>query len=99
MLEQSCRNCGSQYDYFEKTATVICDSNHVICRPCAILLRQTSGTCPYCYGPMIGTQPPQSYNNSPYWQPNEEQGFSNNPQPFGQNQGYQGQAQQPLLRR
>ncbi len=53
---------------------------------------------------MIGTQPPQSSNNSPYWQPNEDQGFSNNPQPFGQNQGYQAyqaqpQAQQPLLRR
>lgn len=97
MQRQNCPNCGSEYNYFDKTATIICDRNHVTCKSCAISFNKTHPRCPYCY-PIPGTQnqqnvynglQPQVINNAGYWQPNSGQNLNNNVQPLPQNQGFQ----------
>lgn len=97
MQRQNCPNCGFEYNYFDKTATIICDRNHVVCKSCAIVFNKTRPQCPYCF-PMAGFQnqqnlynglQPQIVNKPEYWQPNAGQNLNTNAQSFPQNQGFQ----------
>lgn len=54
-MEQQCPNCGSNYDYYDRKATIICQNNHVICDMCVISLKKVSGNCPYCNSVMISS--------------------------------------------
>ena len=48
MLDQQCKACGLDYDYYDRTATVVCPKNHVLCRNCAAQLRTYAMRCPQC---------------------------------------------------
>lgn len=71
-MEQTCITCGSPFNYFEQTATVICDKNHVVCKACARELVKSRSKCPYCLGNINISEHSLGINKQPnqpqYWQ-------------------------------